>query len=90
MRDVVIASYVRSAQSRCRPNDPGRDWLFDLQADPDEFHDLAKGDAHSAEIDRLYGCLAQWGRRLAQRVQQERLAVSPSISVPTTSRLITA
>ena len=24
--------------------------------------------AHQAEIDRLYGYLAQWGRRLAQRV----------------------
>lgn len=33
MRDVVIASYVRSAQSRCRPNDPGRDWLFKIRAD---------------------------------------------------------
>jgi acetyl-CoA C-acetyltransferase len=33
MRDVVIASYVRTAQSRCRPNDPGRDWLFKLRAD---------------------------------------------------------
>jgi len=33
MRDVVIASYVRSAQSRCRPNDPGRDWLFKIRGD---------------------------------------------------------
>ena len=33
MRDVVIASYVRSAQSRCRPNDPGRDWLFKVRTD---------------------------------------------------------
>lgn len=33
MRDVVIASYVRSAQSRCRPNDPGRDWLFRMRTD---------------------------------------------------------
>jgi acetyl-CoA acetyltransferase len=33
MRDVVIASYVRSAQSRCRPNDPGRDWLFKMRTD---------------------------------------------------------
>jgi acetyl-CoA C-acetyltransferase len=33
MRDVVIASYVRSAQSRCRPNDPARDWLFKLRTD---------------------------------------------------------
>jgi acetyl-CoA C-acetyltransferase len=33
MRDVVIASYVRSAQSRCRPNDPDRDWLFKIRTD---------------------------------------------------------
>ena len=45
-----------------------RPMLFDLDADPEEFHDLAKGDAHQAEIDRLYGMLARWGRRLAQRV----------------------
>lgn len=45
-----------------------RPMLFDLETDPDEFHDLAKGDSHQDEIDRLYGCLARWGRRLAQRV----------------------
>ena len=45
-----------------------RPMLFDLQTDPDEFHDLAKGDAHQAEIDRLYDYLAQWGRRMSQRV----------------------
>jgi arylsulfatase A-like enzyme len=45
-----------------------RPMLFDLQTDPEEFHDLAKGDAKHPELDRLYGCLAQWGRRLAQRV----------------------
>ena len=45
-----------------------RPMLFDLRTDPEEFHDLAKGDAHQNEIDRLYGYLARWGRRLAQRV----------------------
>jgi len=45
-----------------------RPMVFDLQTDPDEFHDLAKGDAHKAEIDRLYGMLAEWGRRMSQRV----------------------
>ncbi|MEM6478669.1 MAG: sulfatase-like hydrolase/transferase [Pseudomonadota bacterium] len=45
-----------------------RPMLFDLARDPDEFHDLAKGDAHNADIERLYGHLAQWGRRCAQRV----------------------
>lgn len=33
MREVVIASYVRSAQSRCRPKEPGRDWLYKLRTD---------------------------------------------------------
>ena len=45
-----------------------RPMLFDLETDPDEFHDLAKGNAHQAEIDRLYGYLATWGRRMSQRV----------------------
>ena len=45
-----------------------RPMLFDLQDDPEEFHDLAKGQTHQDVIDRLYGDLAQWGRRLAQRV----------------------
>jgi len=33
MRDVVIAEYLRTAQSRSRPNDPGRDWLHKLRGD---------------------------------------------------------
>ena len=45
-----------------------RPMLFDLETDPDEFHDLAKTENHSAEIDRLYGYLAEWGRRMSQRV----------------------
>jgi arylsulfatase A-like enzyme len=45
-----------------------RPMLFDLQTDPDEFHDLAKGNDHQQEIDRLYGYLAEWGRRMSQRV----------------------
>jgi len=45
-----------------------RPMLFDLQEDPEEFHDLAKGGKHQGEIDRLYGYLAQWGRRMSQRV----------------------
>jgi arylsulfatase A-like enzyme len=45
-----------------------RPMLFDLQSDPDEFHDLAKGSDHQAEIDRLYKHLAAWGRRNSQRV----------------------
>ncbi len=45
-----------------------RPMLFDLQADPEEFFDLAKGTGHDAEIDRLYASLAEWGRRMSQRV----------------------
>ena len=33
MREVVIASYLRTAQSRSRPNDPARDWFNRMRAD---------------------------------------------------------
>jgi acetyl-CoA acyltransferase len=33
MQEVVIAGYLRSAQSRSRPNDPGRDWFHTLRSD---------------------------------------------------------
>jgi arylsulfatase A-like enzyme len=50
----------------------GRPMLFDLEQDPDELDDLAKdpanGGTHQEEITRLYGLLADWGRRNAQRV----------------------
>lgn len=45
-----------------------RPMLFDLESDPDELTDLAKGNTHNDEIDRLYDYLASWGRRLCQRV----------------------
>ena len=45
-----------------------RPMLFDLSEDPNEFHDLAKGNSHRQEIERLYGYLSQWGLRLSQRV----------------------
>ena len=32
-RDVVIAGYLRTAQSRARPNDPARDWFHALRSD---------------------------------------------------------
>ena len=48
---------------------PGmRPMLFDLQSDPDEVHDLAKGCNHQPEIDRLMGYLNEWGLRMSQRV----------------------
>ena len=33
MKDVVIAGYLRTAQSRSRPNDPSRDWFCKMRAD---------------------------------------------------------
>lgn len=45
-----------------------RPMLFDLKEDPDEFRDLAKADGGGEAAARLYGLLAQWGRRMSQRV----------------------
>jgi len=33
MREVVIAGYLRTAQSRSRPNDPARDWFCKMRSD---------------------------------------------------------
>jgi len=33
MREVVIAGYLRTAQSRSRPNDPPRDWFYKVRSD---------------------------------------------------------
>ncbi|MCF8033233.1 MAG: acetyl-CoA C-acetyltransferase [Desulfarculaceae bacterium] len=33
MREVVIAGYLRSAQSKCKPDDWSKDWLGNLRAD---------------------------------------------------------
>jgi acetyl-CoA acyltransferase len=33
MREVAIAGYLRTAQSRSRPGDPGRDWLHKLRGE---------------------------------------------------------
>jgi acetyl-CoA acyltransferase len=33
MREAVIAGYLRTAQSRSRPTDPGRDWFHTLRGD---------------------------------------------------------
>ena len=45
-----------------------RPMLFDLKNDPEEFHDLAKGNDHQDQIDRLYKYLGDWGLRMSQRV----------------------
>jgi arylsulfatase A-like enzyme len=48
---------------------PGlRPMLFDLHADPDELHDLAKSTDHQDQIDRLTGYLHDWGLRMSQRL----------------------
>ena len=33
MKEVVIAGYLRTAQSRSRPNDPARDWFCKMRGD---------------------------------------------------------
>jgi acetyl-CoA C-acetyltransferase len=33
MKEVVIAGYLRTAQSRSRPNDPARDWFCNMRSD---------------------------------------------------------
>jgi len=33
MREVVIVGYLRTAQTRSRPNDPPRDWFFKMRSD---------------------------------------------------------
>ncbi len=33
MREVVITNYLRTAQSRSRPNDPARDWFGQMRSD---------------------------------------------------------
>lgn len=45
-----------------------RPMLFDLHSDPKEFDDLAKGRGHQEVIASAYEKLAQWGRRMSQRV----------------------
>ena len=45
-----------------------RPMLFDLETDPEEFHDLGTSPDHAGEVARLYRHLTQWGLRLSQRV----------------------
>jgi arylsulfatase A-like enzyme len=45
-----------------------RPMLFDLQTDPEEFHDLAKTGGHEDRIAQMYGHLRDWGLRMSQRV----------------------
>lgn len=45
-----------------------RPMLFDLQADPSEFHDLGSSADHREIIDLMYRRLGKWARRSSQRV----------------------
>ena len=45
-----------------------RPMLFDLHSDPEEFDDLVKTDPDHPMLDTLYGYLAEWSRRMSQRV----------------------
>ena len=45
-----------------------RPMLFDLETDPEEFDDLVKTDPDHPMLDTLYGYLAEWARRMSQRV----------------------
>jgi arylsulfatase A-like enzyme len=44
-----------------------RPMLYDMQSDPNEFHDLGADPAYEGERDRLFRELALWGLRLSQR-----------------------
>lgn len=69
MNDVVIADYLRTAQSRSRPSVPERDWFYQLRADELLARLipilLARCDTPSKEIDDLIvgsalGVSEQW------------------------------
>jgi len=45
-----------------------RPMLFDLETDPQEYHDLGADPAYADQVARLYGHLHAWGLRLSQRV----------------------
>ncbi len=55
-----------------------RPMLFDLENDPSEFIDLAKGEANNDDISRLYDHLARWGRRMSQRVTKSDADIDAS------------
>ncbi|MGD2127128.1 MAG: acetyl-CoA C-acetyltransferase, partial [Desulfobacteraceae bacterium] len=70
MRDVVIAGYLRTAQSRSRPNDPARDWFCKMRGDellakllPEL---IKRTDIDPKEIDDfLVGCATAVGEQWA-------------------------
>ena len=44
-----------------------RPMLFDMQADPDELHDLGDEEAYADTIELMYDRLGHWARRASQR-----------------------
>ena len=70
MKEVVIAGYLRTAQSRCRPADPARDWFCKLRADellakvlPEV---IARTGVDPKEInDFIVGCATAVGEQFA-------------------------
>ncbi|MBW2283476.1 MAG: acetyl-CoA C-acetyltransferase [Deltaproteobacteria bacterium] len=70
MNEVVIVGYLRTAQSRSRPNDPGRDWFCKMRGDEmlakvlPELIEQTGIDANDID-DFLVGCATgvgeQWG-----------------------------
>ena len=53
-----------------------RPMLFDLQTDPEEFHDLGGNADYASEVDRLYDGLRAWGLRMSQRVTMSEAKIS--------------
>jgi acetyl-CoA acyltransferase len=70
MKEVVIVGYLRTAQSRSRPNDPARDWFCNMRADEllakvlPELIDRVGIDAKEIE-DFLVGCATGVGEQWA-------------------------
>lgn len=68
MREVVIAGYLRTAQSRSRPNDPGRDWFHKVRADEllaqllPELLERSKTDPKDVD-DFIVGCAIGFGEQ---------------------------
>ncbi len=70
MKEVVIAGYLRTAQSRSRPRDPARDWFCKMRADellakvlPEV---IKKTGVEAKEIDDfLVGCATAVGEQWA-------------------------
>ena len=52
-----------------------RPMLFDLEADPRELTDIAKTDPDHPAIAKLYNYLAEWGRRMSQRVTRSEAEI---------------